>query len=80
MGSVLKDAGLLRDHLRELARFLRSGPLIDAELRAPDADCCDDAAAMLQKLGTEVTRLRLSIGRYRYHMMSRADLVALPDT
>ena len=80
MNEVIKNAARLRDHLLDVAKELRLRRDGNIELWELDAKACDDAAAMLRKLGTEVTRLRLAIGHHKYGMMSCADLFQIPDT
>ena len=66
---VIKDAIKLRDGLLEAAKEFRilarrADRQTTRELREFDADCCEAAAKMMAKLGTEVTRLRLGIGHH----------------
>ena len=42
-----------------------------------DAQACEEAAKMMQHLGTEVTRLRLGIQHFAAGRMSRGDLIAM---
>lgn len=76
---VIRDAIKLRDGLLECAREFRvyggkSRHASGRELAEMDAKVCENAAVMLQKLGTEVTRLRLCIGHFDYGRMDRSDL------
>jgi len=76
---VIRDAIRLRDRLLDVtkehdykARAATHKSTIEcAEM---DAQTCRAAAAMLEKLGTEVTRLRLGIGHLHYGMMDRLEL------
>lgn len=71
---VIAAAIKLRDRLGDVAKeigYRRDG---NAELNAMDAKVCADAAAMLEKLGTEVTRLRLGIGHLYYGRLDRTEL------
>lgn len=70
---VIKEAIRIRDRLQELATDLRLRP---GHVQANDMDgrTCDEAAKMLQKLGTEVTRLRLFIQHHQHGRLSTADL------
>ena len=77
---VIKDAIKLRDRLLDVAKELRYRRDGNLELNERDAKSCDDAAAMLQKLGTEVTRLREGIGCFKYGRLNRDRLIRLPDT
>ena len=82
---ILDQAVQLRDDLLRTAKEFRfmGGPLASKatkELLALDAKTCDDAAKMLQKLGTEVTRLRLGIGHYKYGMLDRSDLIRISES
>lgn len=66
---VIAEAVKLRDKLLEVAKELRiQGKMARSTsgktLAAMDAKACDDSARMLEKLGTEVTRLRLGILTY----------------
>lgn len=56
------------------------GRTVQAELDALDGDACRCAAELLAKLGTEVIRLRLSIGHYEYGHMTRDALIRVPRT
>lgn len=76
---VIRVAINLRDRLRETERELRilastATHPATRTMRGFDADSCRDAALMLEKLGTEVTRLRLGVGHFFYGWMSRVDL------
>ena len=77
---VIAEAIKIRDNVRSAAKEFRYRRDGNKELNEMDAKACEDAAVMLQKLGTEVTRLRLAIGHYKYGMMSRQDLIKIPDT
>ena len=78
---IIESAIRLRDRLLELSKELRrNGPMNNETLRRMDAANCEEAAKMLEKLGTEVTRLRLAIGHHSYRRMSHADLVRIADT
>ena len=75
---VIRDAIKLRDRLVECAKEFR---ILGKRAKTPagaswaiDANACDQAAAMLQKLGTEVTRLRLTIQHFDAGRMSRLEL------
>jgi len=77
---VIRDAINMRDGLLHIAKEFRmqgEDPRVSAtrkELAAIDAKYCEDAAEMLQKLGTEVDRLRMGIGGMLDYHMSRGDL------
>lgn len=76
---VIKDAINLRDRLRDCAKEFRIHRQLlrhssGKEMAEHDAKTCDDAAAMLQTLGTEITRLRLTIQHFAAGTMSRTDL------
>ena len=77
---VIKDAIKLRSRLLDVAKELRIRRDGNLELNEMDAKSCDDSAAMLRKLGTEVTRLREGIGCFKYGRLSRISLIQLPDT
>ncbi len=82
---IIDQAIRLRDGLLGAANEFRhiGGPSANAvtkELMELDAKTCEDAAKMLQKLGTEVTRLRLGIGHYRYGMVDRSALVRMSES
>lgn len=73
---VIDQAIKLRDRLLDVAKELRiaaRSAKTDAGRQCADMDAktCDDAAAMLQKLGTEVTRLRQGIGCFHYGRIDR---------
>ena len=57
----------------------RSTHAASKELMEHDAKTCEDAAKMLRKLGTEITRLRLGIGHYEYGKLTRADLIGMTE-
>ena len=78
MDSTMREAIRLRDRLLDVAKELRLRRDGLPELNKLDAQSCDDSAQMLQKLGTEVTRLREGIGHFEYGMMSRHDLIQMP--
>ncbi len=50
------------------------------ELHLVDAKTCEDAAALLQKLHTEVYRLREGIGCHFYGRISGPELVKMSQT
>ena len=75
--ATTKAAIKIRDRLNEVATELKRRLDGLPELNRMDARTCEDAALMLEKLGTEVTRLRLGIGCYRYGRLSRVDLFAM---
>lgn len=77
---VIRDAIKLRDRLRDVAKELRMRRDGNVECNEMDAQSCDDSADMLQKLGTEVSRLREGIGHFKYGQMSRVNLIGMPDT
>lgn len=79
---VIKKAIAMRDGLVAAAReFRRIGKRSDhaatKELMEMDAVNCENAAEMLEKLGTEVDRLRLGIGIRHYGRLSGAKLMAM---
>lgn len=79
---VITQARNLRDGLQSAAVEFRriaarSSHTATKELAEIDARICLDAAKMLQKLGTEVTRLRLGIGHYKYGKLDRLDLIKM---
>jgi hypothetical protein len=81
---VIVKAIQLRDQLvscaDELAIQARIGRNSSArELAAMEAQSCRDAAEMLEKLGTEVSRLRLAIGHFRYGRLARGALEAMAN-
>lgn len=45
-----------------------------------DRSTCIETVAMLQSLGTEVTRLRLAIGTFLYGRMDRHELRKISET
>jgi hypothetical protein len=77
--AVITEAIKLRDRILacgrefEIRKRTARSP-VDAELAEVDFQACQEAAAMLQKLGTEVTRLRLAIQHFDYGRISRFDL------
>lgn len=82
---VIKLAIKQRDGLLDCAKeFRRQGSIAQRnsarELAELDARACEDAAAMLKKLGTEVTRLRLTIGHFGCGRMNRSDLRKAAET
>ena len=82
---ILDQAVKLRDGLLGAANEFRCrGALtksaVTKELSELDAKTCEDAAKMHQKLGTEVTRLRLGIGHYKYGMLDRSDLIRMSES
>lgn len=79
MDQVTQDAIKLQRQLSEIASEFRMFSAlavtdVGSEIAKRNAKACDDAAAMLQKLGTEVTRLREGIGCYHYGRLDRQDL------
>lgn len=76
---VIAEAIKLRDRILacgrefELRKRAARRPA-DAELAEYDFQSCQETAAMLQKLGTEVTRLRLAIQHFDCGRMSRFEL------
>ncbi len=77
---VIAEAVKIRDRVRSAGQEFRRRTDGLRELNEIDAKSCDEAADMLQKLGTEVTRLRLAIGCYRDYRMNRSDLSHVADT
>lgn len=67
---TIRKAIKLRDHLRTLV-FARD---------QISKDICRDAAEMLEKLGTEVTRLREAIGHRYYGTISDRELREIAET
>lgn len=86
--SVIADGIKLRDRLLGTAKELRIqaemhkvlGKATQSELCDMDAQVCEESAEMMQKLGTEVTRLRLGIGHFKHGQMSKLDLCKFPNT
>lgn len=81
---IIQTAITLRDCLVECAHELRyhgQKAMTDSakELAAIDAATCDNAAIMLQTLGTEVTRLRLGIQHFHAGRMTRWDLLEMTE-
>jgi hypothetical protein len=76
---VIRAAIKIRNRLVDCAKEFRihgrmARKPAGVEMAEHDAKACDEAAAMLQKLGTEVTRLRLSIQHFNAGRMSRFEL------
>lgn len=76
---VIATAIKLRDRMVDCAkefelRKLTARRPVDVELAEGDAKDCLETAAMLQKLGTEVTRLRLAIQHFDCGRLSRFEL------
>ena len=77
---VIRDAIKLRDALIECARewryYVQMHARTDAAKRMGehDAKISEQAAAMLEKLGIEVDRLRQSIGCFGDGRMSRSEI------
>ena len=71
---VIKDAIKTRDQLLEVSQQFKYRRSKHKELDSLDETTCEHAAELLQKLGTEVTRLRLTIEHYLYGRMGRDDL------
>jgi hypothetical protein len=76
---IIKDAIQIRDHLLDVAKEIRHRKKRETHsstvnLMEYDAAYCEAAAAMLQKLGTEITRLRLTIRHFDQNMMDRTGL------
>ncbi len=73
--SVIADSIRLRNRLVESAAFRSADTLrTDAqrELRDYDVSVMEDAALMIEKLGQEVTRLRLGIGHFEYGQIDKS--------
>lgn len=82
---IIDQAIRLRDGLLSAAKEFRhtgacSTHAVTKELTEHDAKTCEDAAKMLRKLCTEITRLRLGIGHYKYGKLARADLISMTET
>lgn len=76
---VIRDAIKLHDRILAAGREFEirkrcARSQAESELAEADFYACQDAAAMLKKLGTEVTRLRLAIQHFDYGRMSRLEL------
>lgn len=71
---TLARAKKLRDGLLSTAKEIRLRRDGDAQLNEHDAKTCEDAAAMLQTLGTEVDRLRQGVGCFFEGRLDRATL------
>lgn len=76
---VISDAIKLRDALHECAKEFRvyrdvRSNVSGKTLAEYDARICQAAARMLEKLGTEVTRLRETIGCFHYGRANEKDL------
>lgn len=84
MTTHMDDAIRLARQLNEIASDQRArAKMVDGarkELALIDAKTCDDAAALLQKFGTEVTRLRAGIGCYLYGRLERHELRQMTET
>ena len=76
----MNEAIGIRDRLARVEKEI--GYRLDGnkELNKLDAHTCADAREMLEKLDTEVFRLRAAIGHYRYGRMSRAELFKIAQT
>lgn len=72
----------LHNRLLDVAKEIgfRRGPHENAELNAMDKKACEDAAAMLHKLETEVFRLREGIGCYLHGRLERHTLRKIMET
>lgn len=70
---VIDEALKIRDRLLNVAKEIgyqhKPGALRDFDMKT-----CKQAAEMLQKLGTEVDRLRMGIGHFHHGRMSIFDL------
>ena len=78
--SPIDEAVRVRDRLLDIAKELRRRRDGHDELNEMDAKTCEQAAAFMQKFGTEVFRLRESIGHFQYGMMGRIELIRVPNT
>ncbi len=78
MDPTILSAKCLRDRLLDVGRELGQRREGNPELNRMDAATCRDAAAMMKRLGTEVTRLRETIGCFEHGRLSRLDLVRIP--
>lgn len=81
----LDYAKKLREKLGDIAIELtrnaeRSKDAAAKELLEFEALCCVEAAGMIAKLGTEVTRLRLTIQHYDHGRMTRTQLANAAET
>ena len=79
----IRRAIRLRDDLLSVAKdigFRRPKNETEKELNAIDQKACLDAAEMLQTFGTEVSRLRLAIGHYRFGRLSDHELGRISET
>ena len=77
---VIAQAIQIRDRLKDVSKEIGMRQDGNKELNDMDAETCTDAAHMLQKHGTEVTRLREVIGHYRYGMIERAALFRVMES
>ena len=80
--AVMRKAIKQRDLLLECAReFRHYGAMARTntgrEMAERDAKACEDAAEMMAKLGTEVTRLRQGIGCFFCGRLDRIELNAM---
>lgn len=81
---VIQEAIKLRDRLKDAAKEFRilekrATHKATKKMAGRDAEACEESALMLQKLGTEVTRLREGIGCFKYGQLSRFDLIKMRD-
>ena len=73
---VIKRSIWLRDQLLQCAKEFgyiseKTAHASAKRMAAHDKSTCEEAAAMIEKLGTEVTRLRLCIQHFDHGRMSR---------
>lgn len=79
---VTEEVRRLHDRLLGVAKEIgyRRGPGENAELNAMNIEACENAAAMLRKLETEVFRLREGIGCYLNGRLERHVLRKISET
>jgi hypothetical protein len=77
-----RDAIRLTNSLVDLGKYLHVSARVEQDpakrqLMVYDSKTCQDAAQMLQKLGTEVVRLREGIGCFHYGKLNERDLYGM---
>ena len=83
---VLQQAKGLKERLLDIAQehdYMSMKPglsTVQQDMHELDRQSCIDSANMIEKLATEVIRLRLSIGHFKYGRLSEFDLFKVSET